>query len=386
MRRIRKSRCRRSLSPRPASLSERPWATASPARRQGMRPGRRCSRARSRSRGSLSTARATCTCRSGEVRPDARSSGSTRRAAQSKPASSSRGSTHRATRPDSRSAPTAASTSPASGRRATRSEWSLPATPTRRAHRCDGLRDGDARRQRRRLRRGRQPLRLRRRHGPGARLPRRPGGGAATVLFRVPPMANSAGVGRQNQPCSRRSPALPRRRRGSSRTGWRSARTTSSTSPTPPAARSGESTWAGAATFARRQAATRRSRPTRSASTRSSCSTRPSTAPTGSRSTAPATSGSPRTSETRSSSSTAGAASPSSSAIRSSPTTCETGDRSSFRPVPSLLDDVLPYELRWQPAGQFAEHRRRGEAAEHRRRKGLVPRCQARKPRRAVAR
>ena len=69
-----------------------------------------------------------------------------------------------------------------------------------------------------------------------------PAGGAAAVLFRVPPMANSVGVGRQNQALQPPAAALPRRRRGSSRTGWRSAGTVSSSSPIPRAARSGGST------------------------------------------------------------------------------------------------------------------------------------------------
>ena len=92
------------------------------------------------------------------------------------------------------------------------------------------------------------------------------------------------------------------------------------------------------ATSGRRPAATRRSRPTRSASTRSSCSIRLSTAPTGSHSTAPATSGSPRTSGTRSSSSTAAAASRSSSATRSVRAACGTQARSSSRRARSSPD------------------------------------------------
>ena len=52
------------------------------------------------------------------------------------------------------------------------SERRQPGEPTRR----DRLRNGDARGQRRRLRRRRQPVRVRRRHRPGTRLPRRPGG------------------------------------------------------------------------------------------------------------------------------------------------------------------------------------------------------------------
>ena len=207
---------------RAASSSGRRSATASQARRRRTRPGRRCSRARSRSKGSRSTGRATCTFRSGEARPDARSCGSTRRAAPNQagvivarinppcnPAGLAFG-------PDGRLYIT--------GFGAAGDEIGVvtPSDANPATRRCDRLRNGDAGRQRRRVRRGRQPLRLRRRHRSGARLPCRPAGGAATVLFRVPPMANSVGVGRQNQSLQPPAPALPRRHRGSSRTGWRS--------------------------------------------------------------------------------------------------------------------------------------------------------------------
>ena len=72
-----------------------------------------------------------------------------------------------------------------------------------------------------------------------------PNGGAATELFRVPTMANTLGVGRQNQALA------PGRRRPTSRsspTGSRSTARASSTSPTPRAARSGASRSTGAAT------------------------------------------------------------------------------------------------------------------------------------------
>ena len=96
-------------------------------------------------------------------------------------------------------------------------------------------------------------------------------------------------------------------RRTSSRTGSRSTRTATCSSPTRRAARCGRSSSDGAEPCTRRPGATRPSRPTRSAWTRSSSSIRRSTARTASRSTATATSMSTRTSGTRSSSSTAAA-------------------------------------------------------------------------------
>ena len=186
-------------SPPPASSSERPWVTASPARRRDATWTTVFASPIS-IEGLTLDGRATCTCRSGEVRPGARSCGSTRRAARIKPASSSRGSTRPATRPDSRSVPTAGSTSPASGRRATRSEWSLPATPIRRTRRSR-----PASRPGRPAPTASPSTRTATCTSPTAAPPRGASsasaraGGAATVLFRVPPMANSVGVGRQNQ-------------------------------------------------------------------------------------------------------------------------------------------------------------------------------------------
>ena len=94
-----------------------------------------------------------------------------------------------------------------------------PGEPARR----DGLRNGHARRQRRRLRRRRQPLRLRRRHRPGARLPRRPFGRRGDGAL-PRPADGELGRRRPSEPGPAAAGAR-RRRRGSSRTGWRSART-----------------------------------------------------------------------------------------------------------------------------------------------------------------
>ena len=100
-----------------------------------------------------------------------------------------------------------------------------------------------------------------------------PAGGAAAVLFRVPPMANSVGVGRQNQ--ALQPPATPgdagdRRERAGVRPARCALRRRHS--PRRAVARRAEQA---TATSAHRRAATRRSRPTRSASTRSSSSILP---------------------------------------------------------------------------------------------------------------
>ena len=209
--------------------------------------------------------------------------------------------------------------------------------------------------------------------GPGPRVPGRPSGGAATVLFRIQPMANSVGVGRQNQALQPGAPAAHagdrrerarvrperrplRRRHGARRAVAGRVRRT-------------------AAMSARRPAATRRSRPTRSAWTRSSSSIPRSTARTASRSTATATCGWTRTSGTRSSSSTAAATSRSSSATRSAPAASATRGRSSSRRARFSRGGCCARRARTATgATTHRTPRARLRRAARGRRQGLVPR------------